>query len=189
MEPNQVNPSPENAWIPQGIPTGVFVANNQVPAQTSAMADKPVQNTIPTEPTQVPVVTPVTETQASVTQASVTQVVVPSWPAKEGPLDKVFKGLARFFAKIMGQPDPITWASNANSATTKKAEDIIGKVRGVANQVVAKASDAAGKAVDTVNQATQQIQQVIPQAPTTAPVQPTPPAVEQPVQPIPPVQS
>jgi len=42
------------------------------------MADKPVQNTIPTEPTQVPVVTPVTETQASVTQASVTQVVVPS---------------------------------------------------------------------------------------------------------------
>ena len=182
MEPNQVNPSPENAWIPQGIPTGVFVANNQVPAQT------PVQNTVSAEPIQAPVVTPVPETQAPVAQ-----VVAPAGPAKEGPLDKVLKGLARFFAKVMWQPDPITGVSNTNSATAKKAENIIGKMRGAANQVVEKASNVAGKAVDSVNQATEKIQQVIPQptvAPTTpvAPIQPiqSTPVVEQPTQVTPP---
>jgi hypothetical protein len=67
MEPNQVNPSPENLGIPQGIPTGVFVPNNQVPTvQAPNMA------------------------QASVVAPSV-QAPVVQVPAGEGPLDKVLK--------------------------------------------------------------------------------------------------
>ncbi|MCX6823718.1 MAG: hypothetical protein NT085_01185 [candidate division SR1 bacterium] len=170
MEPNQVNPSPENAGIPQGIPTGVFVANNQVPAQTS------VQNTVSVEPTQASTGTPV------VSQAAPVAKVQPS----EGALDNILKGIVRFFAKIMGQPDPITGALNPTSSAAKKADTLVGKVRGAANQVVSKASDVAGKAVNTVNQATEKIQQVIPQQPVvpTTPVEPV-----QPVQPIPPVQA
>ena len=187
MEPNQVNPSPENAWIPQGIPTGVFVANNQVPVTTDKLAQTPVQNTVSAVPTPAPVVTPVAP-----------QAAAPITTAKpsEGALDKILKGIVRFFAKIMGQPDPITGVSNATSATAKKAENIIGKVRGAANQVVSKASDVAGKAVNTVNQATEKIQQVIPQQPVapTAPIEPTQPVqpapvVQQPVQVTPPVQA
>lgn len=163
MEANQANTSPEIAGIPQGIPTGVFVVNNQTPTTVD-----------------VPVVaqTPV--------QAPVAPVV--SAPATEGPLDRVFKSLARFFAKVMGQPDPITWAPNPASQALQKWENIVGKVRGAANQVVAKASDVAGKAVDTVNQATQQIQQIVPPpaaAPQQTPVVEATPAVQQPVQPMP----
>ena len=189
MEPNQVNPSPENTWIPQGIPTGVFVANNQVPVTTDKPAQTPVQNTVSTEPIQAPVVTPVVEPvtpQAVSVPAAPVATVQPS----EGALDKIFKGLARFVAKIMGQPDPITGASNVKSPTAQKADTLIGKVRGAANQVVSKATDVADKAVNTVNQATQQIQQVIPQptaATPTVPVEPVQPV--QPVQPVPPVQA
>jgi ABC-type transporter Mla subunit MlaD len=103
--------------------------------------------------------------------------------ATEGPLDRIFRWLARFFAKVTGQPDPITWASNPASKTLQKWQDIVGKVRGAANQAVAKASDVASKAVDTAtnvaNQAAQKVQQVIP--PPTAPAKSTP-VVEQPVQ-------
>lgn len=180
MESNQVNPSPENAWIPQGIPTGVFVANNQVPVTTDKPAQTPVQNTVSAVPTQAPVVTPVAPQVTS----------VPATQPSEGALDKMLKGIVRFFAKIMGQPDPITGVLNPSSVAAKKADTIIGKVRGAANQVVEKASDVAGKAVNTVNQATEKIQQVIPQQPVAAPtasvesVQPV-----QSAQPIPPVQA
>ncbi len=169
MEPNQIaNPSQEASGIPQGIPTGVFVPNNQIPVQASAVSSQ-----IPVAPVSAPE-TPI--------------------QGKEGALDRVFKGLARFFARVMGQPDPITGAPNAASQALQKSQNIVGKVRGAANQVVEKASDVAGKAVNTVNQATQQIQQVIPQqtaAPvpevSSIPVAPVEPisVVQQPVQPTP----
>jgi len=73
MEPNQLNPSPDNLGIPQGIPTGVFVSNNQPPVQNI------VQQPIETSPVQAPV------TQV---QVPVTQVQAPVW---EGALDKIFK--------------------------------------------------------------------------------------------------
>lgn len=163
MEPNQVNPSPENSEIPANVPAWVFVPNNQTPVQdvVSPTVVSPVSPQVVAE--QTPVV-----------------------PAKEWALDRALKGLARFFAKIMGQPDPITWAPNPASQAVKKTENIVGKVRNAANQTVEKASTIAGKAVDNVNQATEKLQQVIPQqepvAPTpAAPVQPTP-VVDQPVQ-------
>ena len=70
-------------------------------------------------------------------------------------MDRIFKSLARFFAKIMGQPDPITGAPNVASQAIQKSENIVGKVWGAANQVVAKASDVAGKAVDTATKLAQ----------------------------------
>lgn len=160
MESNQFNPSTENAWIPQGIPTGVFVPNNQ----SSVTADKSVQNTVqqPIEPVVI--------------SASVTTPV----PAEEGALDKILKWLARFFAKIMGQPDPITGAPNI-SETAKKTENIVGKMWNVANQAVAKAGDVAAKATTVVNQATEKLQQVVP--PPAAPAEPTPVVQPMPEQP------
>jgi len=62
MEPNQTNPSPENSGIPQGIPTGVFVPNNQV-------------------------VTPQTPVQTPVSAATAPTPPLPT----EGPLDRIFK--------------------------------------------------------------------------------------------------
>lgn len=53
MEPNQVNPSPENQGIPQGIPTGVFVPNNQVSVQTPVAATSSAQVPL-TKPTEGP---------------------------------------------------------------------------------------------------------------------------------------
>ena len=154
MEPNQTNPSPENSGIPQGIPTGVFVPNNQQPA---AVQTPTVQSSV--EPV------PVVATQPA--------------PATEGPLDRMLKWIVRFFAKIMGQPDPITGAPNLASQTLQKSQNIVGKVRGAANQAVEKVGDVAGKAVnvatDVTNKATQKIQEVIP-PPTATPV--TTPVVE-----------
>ena len=43
MDINQTNPSPDTSDIPQGIPTGVFVANNQ-PSQ-QVVTDAPVVST------------------------------------------------------------------------------------------------------------------------------------------------
>jgi len=160
MEPNQTIPSPDNSWIPQGIPTGVFVPNNQVPVQTQVST------------TQIPVETPVQQPSIQTTTAPIM--------AKEGPLDKIFRWLARFFAKITGQPDPITGTPNVASQTAKKTENIVGKVRDVANQAVAKASNVASKAVDTVNQATEQVQKIIPPTSKTAVSEASP----QPTQPI-----
>lgn len=90
MEPNQTNPSQENSPIPQGIPTGVFVSNNQPSAQI------PVQNTvqqpIPVVPETVQV--PTQPISASVPPTSVAEpsasVVVPE-QSTEGPLDRIFK--------------------------------------------------------------------------------------------------
>lgn len=152
MEPNQVNPSPENWGIPQGIPTGVFVPNNQVSAKAPTV-ESPVA---PSASVDTPTPTPKVET--------------------EGALDKIFKWLAKFFAKITGQPDPITGQPNVAAKTIQKWENIIGKVRSVANQVVGKAGDVAGKAVDTVTnvtiQAAEQVKQIIP--PQVVPTAPTP---------------
>lgn len=181
MWSNDVTNPSGTAWIPNGIPTGVFVPNNQTPAQA------PVQNT----PAQAPV--------ASASSA----------PASEGALDRFFKRLARSLAKVTGQPDPITGVSNTASQVFQKWQNIVGKVRGAANQVVEKATDVATSAVNTAtnvatkvvdttanvaNKAVQKVQEVIPApaatptatpAPTVAPVAdstpvapttPTPPA-------------
>lgn len=76
MEPNQVaNPSPETSGIPQGIPTGVFVPNNQIPAQTPVAEVPVVQSQAPVAPVSAPV----------------PPVPVPTAQATEGALDKVFK--------------------------------------------------------------------------------------------------
>lgn len=167
MEPNQaVNPSSEASGIPQGIPTGVFVANNQVPAQTPTVEAPVTQSQAPVVPVSVPV----------------SPVPVPTAQATEGALDKVFTWLARFFAKIMWQPDPITGLPAATSPALQKWQNIVGKMRGAANQVVEKATDVA-------NQAAQQVQQIIP--PPVATPTPTPVAAPAPVQeaPVAPVQS
>jgi hypothetical protein len=50
MEPNQTNPSPDNSGIPQGIPTGVFVPNNQTPTVQAAPVKTPTVS--PTSPAQ-----------------------------------------------------------------------------------------------------------------------------------------
>ena len=52
--------------------------------------------------------------------ATTSSVPTATPPATEGPLDKIFKWLARFFAKITGQPDPITGAPNAASQALQK---------------------------------------------------------------------
>lgn len=151
MEPNQVNPSPENQGIPQGIPTGVFVPNNQTPVQTPVVGSPSPQ---------------------------VAGVQTPPPHVGEGPLDRIFRWLAKFIAKITGQPDPITGAPNIASQAIQKWENIVGKVRGAANQVVEKAGNVAGKAVDTATnvatQAAQQVQQIIP-PPSAAPQASIPP--------------
>lgn len=89
----------------------------------------------------------------------------------------------------MGQPDPITWIANPASQATQKTENLIWKMRGAANQAVAKASDVAGKAVNTAtnvaNQATQQVQQMVP-PPAAAPMPPVAPVQQPPVMPTPP---
>lgn len=163
MEPNQVYPSPDNSWIPQGIPTGVFVPNNQTPAT----ADKPVQNTV----------------QQAAAPAQIQSAPVAPAVYVPGPLDKFLQWVAKFFAKLLGQPDPITGVPAVTSATAKKTESIVGKARDVANQAVAKATDAA-------TQAAQKVQQVIPppvaapQTPAAAPQQPSTASV-MPTQPIP----
>ncbi len=169
MEANQINSPVENSWIPQGIPTGVFVPNNQSSPQTA-----------PAAPAQA---TP----------------VAPAAPVSEGPLDRILKWIARFFARVMGQPDPITWAPNAASQALQKSQNIVGKIRSTANQAVSKVTDVTGqvvskatdvtgqvvaKATSVANQATQKVQQVVapassaPQATeTVAPAaQPTPPS-------------
>ena len=142
----------QTTWIPQGIPTGVFVPNNQTPA-----------------PVEAPVVQSPTQWAPVQAQASAT----PTSPVAR-PLDKVFAGIVRFVARITGQPDPITGTPNI-SKTAKTAENIVGKVRNAANQAVEKASDVATKATATVEKATEKIQQVIP--PPAAPQAPATPTV------------
>ncbi len=153
MESSQTQVSPENTWIPQGIPTGVFVANNQTPVQN----------------------TQAVEIQTPVAQPSVAPAPVQQAPTWEGALDKIFTWIARFIAKISWQPDPITGAPNT-SKTAVKTENIVGKVWNAANQAVEKATEVATKAADTVNQATDKIQQLVP-PPTAAPA--ATPTVEQ----------
>ncbi|MCX6825343.1 MAG: hypothetical protein NTY80_03900 [candidate division SR1 bacterium] len=177
MEANQINSPAENSGIPQGIPTGVFVANNQSSPQAAAVQSAPV---------------------------------APVAPVSEGPLDRILKGIARFFARVMGQADPITGAPNAASQALQKSQNIVGKIRSTANQAVSKVTDVTGqvvakatdvasqavskatdvtgqvvaKATSVANQATQKVQQVVapassaPQATeTVAPAaQPTPPS-------------
>lgn len=70
----------------------MFVPNNQVPVQTTQPV-APVQTQIPVE--QAPVAQPVSAT-------------VSAAPTGPGALEKFFTRLARFLAKITGQPDPIT---------------------------------------------------------------------------------
>jgi len=90
MEPNQTNPSQDNSAIPQGIPTGVFVSNNQVSAQTS------VQNTVqqPIPAASEIVQTPIQPIPVSVSPTPVVEqpgsVATPAQPT-EGPLDRIFK--------------------------------------------------------------------------------------------------
>lgn len=144
MDTNQTTPSATTGWIPQGIPTGVFVANNQTP----------VSNTTSPQPT----------TDAAVAPVSL----------QEKPLDRRFVSLTKFLAKIFGQPDPITWAPNPASKLLQKAESISEKARWAANQVAEKAQNVADKTVTTVTHVTEKIQEVIPppaQQPTT-PVEP-----------------
>jgi len=81
MEPNQTNPSPDNSGIPQGIPTGVFVPNNQTPAQTQVQA--PAQNTV-----QPAVQAPVAPASAPTNQPVSTAAPAPAGPIKPGALDR-----------------------------------------------------------------------------------------------------
>lgn len=164
MEENQQNvvPSPENLWTPQGAPAGVFVPNGQTP-----VSDIPAQASI-TQPAS----------QASVVeQQPVSQITSPGvqQPAQSGALEKLFNGLAKFIAKITGQPDPITGEPNT-STVVKNTENVVGKVWNAANQAVEKASNVAGKAANVVTQATEKIQQVIP-PPTASTLQSSPEVV------------
>ncbi len=166
MEPTQTNPSPEISWIPQGIPTWVFAPTTQQPSvkTTPAVASD----------AEIPVA------QQPVQQAA--PVAKTEWP-----LDKFFKWLVRFIAKITGQPDPITGAPNPASKALQSWENIVGKVWGAANKAVATASNVATQAVDTATnvatQAAQQVQQIIPPPSAQQPapqVQATQPSVQQP---------
>ena len=169
MENNVVaNPSVENVEMPQNAPGGVFVPNGQnawnsvTPVQTSSV-QQTVQSVAPQSQQ-----TPSPEVQ------------------KEGALDKLFTRGARFFAKISGQPDPITGEKNALNETIQKSQNVVGKVRGAANQAVEKASEVAHKTTAAVTQATEKIQKVIPAPIPVAPVEQVAAPVD--VQPVAPVE-
>jgi len=97
----------------------VFVSNNETSSaqDTSSFVEVPVSQQTETSVVQEQPVTPI---QTPSETAPVT--------SKEGALEKIFTGLARFIAKISGQPDPITGAPNI-SAAAKQTENIVGKVR------------------------------------------------------------
>ncbi len=142
--------------MPQNAPAGVFVPNGQTPVApvTPVQKETPVQEQV-SQTVETPVAPQVQ-----------TEQTLPPEVKKEGALDKFFTWVARFIAKISGQPDPITGVKNPVSQTLQKSQNVVGKVRGAANQAVEKASEVANKTTTAVNQATEKIQNVIP-APTT----------------------
>lgn len=102
-----------------------------------------------------------------VTPASVTTPVAaapattPAVPT-EKTLDRAVKSLVRFFAKLLGKPDPITGqlpvAPKATpapwTATAAKTETFVDKMWSAANKAVDTATTVATKAVDTANTVT-----------------------------------
>ncbi|MEI8092435.1 MAG: hypothetical protein WCG98_10130 [bacterium] len=100
-------------------------------------------------------------------------------------MDRFFKRLIKFLAKLFGQPDPITGAPNptAKVSITDKAGSFVGKVWDTANKVVDKASAVATQAVDvtksTVNQAVDQVKEV--KSEIAATQEPVAPAQTQPL--------
>ena len=52
MEPNQTNVAPQTSEIPQGIPTGVFVPNNQMSTAQSNQTQIPAQAQVSPMPAQ-----------------------------------------------------------------------------------------------------------------------------------------
>ena len=63
------------------------------------------------------------------------------------------KSLAKFFAKLLGKPDPITGQPLTATSTTPeaKAGNFVDKMWSAANKAVDTATTAATKAVDTAN--------------------------------------
>ena len=113
--------------------------------------DTKIPEWIPTWVTPAPVATPVAA--APVTTPAV---------STEGPLDRAVRSLVRFFAKLLGKPDPITGqlpvAPQATPApgtvVAPKTENFVDKMWSAANKAVDTATTVATKAVDTANTVT-----------------------------------
>ncbi|MCX6823064.1 MAG: hypothetical protein NTX91_03670 [candidate division SR1 bacterium] len=114
----------------------------------------------------------------------------------EGTLDRIVKSLTRFFAKLLGKPDPITGQPLTTAPTTPAtpaatAGNFVDKMWSAANKAVDTATTVATKAVDTantvtakavevttstVNQAVEGVKDVKADIEATTPVAPTTPA-------------
>lgn len=112
--------------------------------------DAKIPEWIPTWVTPAPVTTPV----------AVVPAATPAVPT-EKTLDRAVKSLVRFFAKLLGKPDPITGQPIAPKAipapwtpTTPKTETFVDKMWSAANKAVDTATTVATKAVDTANTVT-----------------------------------
>ena len=130
-------------------------------------------------------------------------VAAPATPAvsTEWTLDRIVKSLARFFAKLLGKPDPITGQALTTppatpAAPVAKTENFVDKMWSAANKAVDTATTVATKAVDTantvtakaveattatVNQAVEGVKDVKAEIETTTPATPAP-ATTQPLE-------
>ena len=143
--------------------------------------DAKIPEWIPTWVTPPPVAVPVVATPATIS-------VVPT----EGPLDRGVRSLVRFFAKLLGKPDPITGELPVASKTTPapgtaaapKTGNFVDKMWSAANKAVDTATTVATKAVEvttsTVNQAVEWVKDV--KADIDAASTPVAPATTQPLE-------
>lgn len=121
---------------------------------------------------------------APVTAAPATTSAVPT----EGALDRGVRSLVRFFAKLLGKPDPITGQPIIAPATTTwpadKAANFADKIRLAANKAVNTATTVATQTVDatkaTVNQAVEWVKDV--KTDIDAASRPVAPATTQPLE-------
>ncbi len=95
------------------------------------------------------------ETKATAPVATIPTTPVP--PKKDWALDKLIKRSVKFFANILGMPDPETGAANtmvAKATSGPKQWGFVGKVWNAANTVVEKAAEVANKGLDVTGKVT-----------------------------------
>ncbi len=112
---------------------------------------------------KIPEGIPTWVSSAPVAQPTPTPVAATPATPTEWMLDRIVKSLARFFAKLLGKPDPITGqplvAPTASTTApwavpAPKTESFVDKMRSAANKAVDTATTVATKAVDTANTVT-----------------------------------
>lgn len=159
MNPNQGDKTPDISWIPQGIPTWVFVPNNQVPVQAA-----PIPQTSPAQPFHVGTVDGPLDKAFKWLAKSVALITWQSDP-------------------ITWAPNPNAKAIKKSEDIIGKVRGVANKVVAKATDVTSKVVDTA---TNVATQAAQQVQQIIP-PPTAQQAQPPvqAPVVQAPVVPVP----